>query len=98
MRGPPRLIALPPIRNKRGHQTDHNNVNDAAGRARTTHTQHATYLGMIVQGVESAPQRSKREVTHLSEIKLLVIQTFCVPLRSHLARGGQPGGLSCSAK
>jgi len=59
--------------NKCGHQTDHNNVNDAAGRARTTRTQHATYLGIIAQGVESAPQRSKREVTHLSEIKLLVI-------------------------
>jgi hypothetical protein len=35
--------------------------------------QHAANLGIIAQGVESAPQRSKREVTHLSEIKLLVI-------------------------
>jgi len=59
--------------NKCGHQTDHNNVNDAALRAGTTHTQHVTYLGIIAQGVESAPQCGKRKVTHLSEIKLLVI-------------------------
>jgi len=48
------LIAVPSCvkkdRNKCSHQTDHNNVNEAAGRARTTHTQHATYLGIIVQG------------------------------------------------